>query len=267
VTTSPPAPPPGTAAEAPAHTGSRSTRVVGVLAVVGAAVLAYFAFVVSGPDTEMGETVRLIYVHPPAATLAYTGCFLVTLGSALYLWKRSQWWDLVAQAGAELAAVFTALTLVTGMLWGRPTWGVYWVWDARLTSTAMLFLLLLGYLAMRKVPAEAGLRARRAAIVGCLLVPNVVIVNRSVEWWRSLHQQSTLVRLDPQIEGWQLFTLFLGFVVGGLVFAWLLIHRFRVAWLREQLEDVGLAEAIEARRAEAHEQGASAPASNVVVAP
>ena len=237
--------------EGPDGTGSVVTRVIGVLAIIGIALLTYLSFVVSGPDTELGETVRLIYVHVPAATLAYVGCAIVTLGSAMYLWKRSQGWDVLAHAAAQLAALYTALTLVTGSLWGRPTWGVYWIWDARLTSTAMLFLLLLGYLAIRRVPAESGLRARRAAVLGCLLLPNVIIVNRSVEWWRTLHQKSTLIQLDPRIEGWQLFTLFVGFVVGGLVFAWLLIHRFRVIWLEQEVEESGLTLAIEERRAEA----------------
>lgn len=247
----------------PAHTGSTTTRVLGVLVLAGAALLGWLAFVVSGPDTELGETVRLLYVHVPSATLAYLGCALVTAGSIGVLWKRSVWWDVVARASAQLATLFTVITLGTGMLWGRPTWGVYWVWDARLTSTAMLLLLLLGYLAIRRVPAEAGVAARRAAVVGVLLVPNVVIVNRSVEWWRTLHQPTTLSRLDPQIEGWQLFTLFTGFVVGGLLFAWLLIHRFRVVWLADQLDASGLEEAIAARRAEGRPAAQPSPDAEV----
>jgi heme exporter protein C len=234
----------------PTGTGSRGTRVLGGLTVLGTVVVVVMGLFVSKPDTELGETVRLMYVHVPSATSAYMGCFLVTLGSAVYLWKRSGWWDLVAQASAPIATVFTALALITGSLWGRPTWGTYWEWDARLTSTAMLFMLLLGYLALRNVPADAAVRAKRSAIVGCLLVPNVIIVNRSVEWWRSLHQKSTLVRADPEIGGTQLLTLFLAFVVFGLYFAWLLIHRFRIAHLEQQIEEMGLTEAIEARRAE-----------------
>ena len=236
--------------DGPTGTGSRGTRILGVLTLLGVVVLVAMGMFISKPDTELGETVRLMYVHVPSATAAYLGCFLVTLGSAMYLWKRSEWWDLVAQAAAPIATLFTALALVTGSLWGRPTWGVYWVWDARLTSTAMLFMLLLGYLALRGVPAEAGVRAKRAAVVGCLLVPNVIIVNRSVEWWRSLHQKSTVVRMNPEIDGTQLLTLAIGFAVVGLYFTWLLIHRFRVAHLEHQIEEQGLSEAIVARRAE-----------------
>src|SRR4029450_11494270 len=123
-------------------------------------------------------------------------------------------------------------TLATGSLWGRPTWGTYWTWDARLTSTAVLVALLVGYLALRRLELDPDARPPRAPVLGLLLVPNVVVVNRSVEWWRSLHQKSTLVRLDPTIEGNMLVALMVGFLALGLVFAWLMVHPFRLAWLQ-----------------------------------
>jgi heme exporter protein C len=241
----------GTAPAPPSGTGSLATRILGFTILAGCALLAWLAFVVSGPDTELGDTVRLLYVHVPSAITAYLACFVCAAGSAMYLWKRSEWWDMVAGASGEIATVYAALTLVTGMLWGKPTWGTYWQWDARLTTTLMLFMLLLGYLALRKTSFDPEVAARRAAIVGLLLVPNIIVVNRSVEWWRTLHQKTTLVRLDPQIEGWQLFTFFYAWVLMIFVFAWLLIHRFRLAWLELQASGVDLTEAIEARRAEA----------------
>lgn len=125
----------------PRSTGSRTTFVLGIVALVAVAVLALFGLVLSPDDAAQGDAVRIMYVHVPSATVAYIGCFLTTIGSAVFLWRRSRWWELVAYASAEVATLFTALTLVTGMLWGRPTWGVFWVWDARLTSTAMLLLL------------------------------------------------------------------------------------------------------------------------------
>jgi heme exporter protein C len=126
---------------------------------------------------------------------------------------------------------------------------VFWIWEARLTSTAMLMLLLLGYLAVRRLPADYTVRAKRASIIGLLLVPNVIIVRESVNWWRTLHQTAT-IGLDTKMDGIMLFTLFFGFVVIGVFFAWLLIHRFRVAWLEEQVADQGLDAAIAERRAE-----------------
>ncbi len=236
----------------PRSTGSRTTFLLGAAALVAIGVLALFGLVLSPADANQGDAVRIMYLHVPSATVAYIGCFLTTLGSAIFLWRRSRWWELVAYASAEVAALFTALTLVTGMVWGRPTWGVFWVWDARLTSTAMLLLLLLGYLAVRRLPADYEVRAKRAAIVGLLLVPNVVIVRQSVQWWRTLHQEATLFSdgLGSKIEGLMLFSLFTGFIAIGLVFLWLVIHRFRVAWLEEQIAEEGLEVAIAERRAE-----------------
>ena len=123
--------------------------------------------------------------------------------------------------------------------------------SARLTSTAVLTALLVGYLALRRLDLDPDARSRRAAVLGLLLVPNVVVVNRSVEWWRSLHQDSTLMRLDPTIEGDILVALMVGFLALGLVFTWLMMHRFRVAWLEQQADRVDLDAALAARRAEA----------------
>jgi len=143
------------------------------------------------------------------------------------------------------------MTIALGSLWGRPVWGVYWTWDARLTSTLLLFLLYIGYLVVRRIPADTGIRNRRAAFVALLAFVDVPIVHFSVTWWRSLHPGSTITRVDPTIHGLMLFTLMLGFLVIGLLYTWLLIHRFRLAWLEDSLEERGLERAIEERRAEA----------------
>ena len=236
--------------DGPTSTGSRATMILGVVTLFALAMLVLFGLILSPADANQGDSVRIMYVHVPSATLSYVGCFLTSIGSAVFLWRKSQWWDLVAYAGAEVAALFTAFTLVTGMLWGRPTWGVYWVWDARLTSEAMLMLLLLGYLAVRRLAADSGVRAKRAAIVGLLLVPNVFIVRQSVQWWRTLHQTPTLSLSGAEIQGLMLFSLFTGFVAIALVFVWMVIHRFRVAWLEEQVDAEGLDVALAERRAE-----------------
>jgi heme exporter protein C len=241
--------------DGPIGTGSRGTRVLGALTLAGLVLLAVLALVASPADAELGETVRLMYVHVPVVTAAYLGIVLATVGSVLVLWKRSDWWDLVSASAIEVATVFTALTLITGMIWGRPTWGVFWVWDARLTSTAMLFLLMLGYLAVRRTTDDPAARAKRSAVVGLLLLPNVLIVNRSVEWWRSLHQDPTLITLDPKIDGLQLFTLVFGIAVASVLFVWLLVHRFRLAWLQQRADEADLGIAIAARRAEAVDTG------------
>jgi heme exporter protein C len=244
-------PPRPAAHPGPASTASTATRVIGVLALAGVALLVLYGLVISPADREMADSVRLMYVHVPSATYLYLGCFVTTVASGLWLWKRTPGWDALAEAGAEVGLVFAAITLLTGSLWGRPTWGTYWTWDARLTSTAVLTALLVGYLALRRLDLDPDARSTRAAVLGLLLVPNVIVVNRSVEWWRSLHQESTLVRLDPTIEGDMLTALMVGFLAIGLVFTWLMIHRFRLAWLEQQADRVDLDEALAARRAEA----------------
>ena len=216
---------------APGHTGSRASRFLGVLALGSIVLLVLYGLVWSPPDAEMADSVRLMYIHVPSASFMYAGCFITTVASAMWLRRRTPGWDALAGASAEVALVFAAITLGTGSLWGRPTWGTYWTWDARLTSTALLTTLLVGYLALRRLDVDPTARSTRAAVLGLLLVPNVIIVNRSVEWWRSLHQRSTLVKLDPTIEGQMLVALMVGFLAIGLLFTWLLVHRFRGAWM------------------------------------
>lgn len=242
-------------------TGSRGTRWLGGLTLVGFVALVLFAFVFSGDDTridavtgeEIGQfdLVRIMYVHVPPAILAYVAFSITALGSALYLWKRSEWWDMVAHAAAEIGVVFAGLILVTGSIWGRPTWNTWWEWgDVRLVTTLVLFLLYLGYLALRAVPGDPHVTARRSAIVGLIAVINIPLVNRSVEWWesRTLHQKSSLT--EGKLEDLTLFTLMLGIAVFSMLFLWLMIHRFRVAWLQRQVETQDLQVALDERRAE-----------------
>jgi heme exporter protein C len=236
----------------PAHTGSRATRILGIIVLVGLALWAWLGLFATPEDEVQGEAVRLIYVHVPVVTVAYLACFLTTLASAVWLWKRSQWWDLVAASSAEIATMFTAATLVSGAIWGGAAWGTFWTWDPRLTSTALLFLVLLGYLAVRRIPATSEVRGKRSAILGLLLTPNIFIINRSVDWWQSLHQSPTVFdpTQDPKIQGTQFFTFTYAMVIALLLFVWLLIHRFRVAYLQDQVDELGLEYAIEQRRAE-----------------
>jgi len=235
----------------PEHTGSRTTRVLGALTLGGFAGMLLLALRVSPPDQVQGDAARLIYVHVPVAIVMNLAFALTAVGSVMWLWKKSRWWDTVAASSAEVGVVFTGLTLLTGMIWGRPTWGVYWTWDARLTSSLLLFLMYLGYLVVRRLPADMEVRNRRAAFVALLAFIDVPIVYFSVEWWRSLHQSATL-SLNTTISGTMLFTLCVSIVMFITCFGWLLVHRFRVAWLEDEAEMSGLAAAIDERRAEAY---------------
>lgn len=230
-------------------TGSRATRILGVASLVFLALMLAFGLVFSGPEVNQRDAVRLMYLHLPTIAVAYS-CFAVTLvASIVYLRTSSVFWDLLAGAAAEIAVVFTAFLLISGSLWGKPTWGVYWQWDPRLTSTTVMFIMYLGYLALRRLELPPEVRSRRAAILGIISFGNVIIVHYSVRWWRGLHQGQSL-GIDTQIEGLQLFSLFLGLVTFMLIGTWLLIHRFRVAWLEHQIGILGFEHALAERRAE-----------------
>jgi heme exporter protein C len=235
--------------DAPTSTGSRATRVLGLLILLGSVLGAYLGLVTSDPEVVQGDAVRLFYVHVPVVSLMYVPVLLCTVASVMWLRRRTDGWDALASSSAEVAAVFVALGLVTGALWGEITWGTYWTWDARLTSTALLFLLLLGYLALRRYPAEPESRSKISAVVGILLVPNAILVHYSVSWWRSLHQDATR-GFDTSMEGNQLTTYAVAQAVFVLVLIWLSIHAFRNAWLALQAERSDLEHALAERVAD-----------------
>jgi len=233
------------------------TRILGVATVASLALLAVMALVITPADVNQLDAVRLIYIHVPMATVMYVAFGVTALGSILYLVPRTRAhkWDVLAGAAAEIGVVFTGLVLVSGSIWGRTTWGVWWTWDARLTTTAVLFVLFLGYLALRRVGGDPDARARRnsiAALAACIDLP---IVHKSVEWWRTLHQKSSLLDeetfLHPHIHGTMYWTLLLGIGAFLLLFSWLLINRYRLAKLEDRMEDQGLERALAERRAEA----------------
>jgi heme exporter protein C len=242
----------------PDHTGSRATRLLGIATLAGMAAVVAFGLFISPPDAELGETIRILYMHVPTVSVAYLAFIVTAVGSVLYLWRRSEFWDLLAASSAEIGVLFFALTIFNGMLWGKITWGVYWRWEPRLTTSAVLMLVYVGYLAVRQIPAAPRTRATASAVIGILAVVNIPIVHKAVDWWRGLHQERTIFgTVDPEMRGTQLFSAYLGLAVFMLLFAWLLIHRFRVAWLAERAAESGLEVALEERRAEA---GAPTPA-------
>lgn len=239
-------------------TGTPGTRVLGALTLAALGLTAVLGLVVSPPDAVQGDVVRLLYVHVPTAWLAmYLSFGVTTLASALWLWPRTRapLWDRLAAASAEIGVVFIGLTLIVGAIWGRATWGVWWTWDARLTATAVLLVLYLGYLALRRVPADPVVRARRSALAALAAFIDVPIVHFAVEWWNTLHQEASVLstrRLgDPQIHGTMAWTLFVGVVAFTLLYAWLVLHRYQLAVLEERVEAGGLDAAIAERRAEA----------------
>ena len=218
----------------------RLAAVVGWSALASLVVLAVLGLWIAPPDAVQRDAQRLMYLHVPAAWLAYLAFGVTALASALYLWgrTRSAVWDRIAGASAEIGVVFTGLTLVLGSLWGRPVWGIWWAWDARLVSTAVLFFLYVGYLALRRIPGPG--RATRCAIAALIAVVDVPIVHFSVDWWRTLHQEGTVFNeeLKAQIHGMMAFTL---------VYVYLLDKRYRLEALEEGRDERELAQAIAER--------------------
>jgi heme exporter protein C len=226
---------------------------LGPAAIVLVALTVWLGLWVTPPDEVQGNLVRLLYLHPAVAWVAlYLAFGLAALCSALYLWRRTraEKWDLLAASAVEVGVLFLTLTLITGMLWGRPTWGVWWTWDARLTSTALLDILFVGYLALRRVPAEPHVRARRCAVLALLSFLDVPIVHFSVEWWNGLHQQDSVLNGPLKIHGSMLYTLLLSFVAMTLVFAWMVRKRYEIAVKDAANEQVELELALTERRAE-----------------
>lgn len=236
------------------------SRALGWATLAALVVLALFGLWGAPPDAVQGDAQRLMYLHVPTAWIAYLAFGITALASGLWLWPRTRSvvWDRVAGASAELGVLFTGLTLVLGALWGRPIWGVWWAWDARLVTTAVLFFLYLGYLALRQVPASPEARARRCAIAALIAFVDVPIVHFSVTWWRTLHQEATVFdpALKANIHGVMAFTLWFGVLAFTLLYVYFLDRRYRLAALEEGLEDRELDQAIAERVA-----GAGMPAT------
>jgi heme exporter protein C len=163
----------------------------GAFAIVLLMVGQVLGITMSAPDRDMGDLEKIFYVHVPVAWTMSVTFAVVMYFSLLYLWKRDERDDLAAAAAAEVGTVLNGLTLALGMLWGKPTWGVWWAWDARLTSTLVLFLIFVGYLSLREFVDDPERRAQWSAAVGILGAINVGIVYMSVRWWRTLHQMQS----------------------------------------------------------------------------
>ena len=153
-------------ANAPLGTGSRGTRVLGGAILVGVALSVVYGLFISPPDAQLGETIRIIYLHVPTVMAAYAAFIVTAVGSAMYLWKKTEGWDLIAASAAEIGVLFFAVTIIDGALWGKVTWGVFWRWEPRLTTSAVLLLMYIGYLVVSSIPADARTRATRCAVIG-----------------------------------------------------------------------------------------------------
>jgi heme exporter protein C len=215
------------------------------------AITAVLALWVSPPDAVQGDAMRLLYLHVPFAWLAYLAFFVTAVASVLWLIPRTRapMWDLLAGASAEVGVLFTGLMLLMGSLWARPIWGTWWEWDARLTTTAVLFFLYLGYLALRRTADTADARGKRCAIAALIAFCDVPLVHFSVTWWQTLHQQGTVFnpKLNAQIHGSMALTLVLSVIAFTSLYIYMTMLRLQIAELDEGREERELAQAIAER--------------------
>jgi heme exporter protein C len=229
----------------PARFMKLSGAVLPYLAALTLAVLAiglYLALFVAPPDYQQGESVRIMFVHVPAAWLALLVYLIVAVASAVALVWRHPLAEIAAQAAAPVGAAFTLVCLVTGSLWGRPMWGTWWVWDARLTSVLVLFFLYLGYIALVNAFDDPGRGARAGSVLALVGIVNLPIIKFSVDWWNTLHQPASVFRMGgPTIDAsllWPLMIMALGYL---LLFKTLLLVRMRTALNERKAQALRLA--------------------------
>jgi heme exporter protein C len=201
---------------------------LGMVALLAVLVGLYLAFSYAPTDTLQGDVQRIMYIHVPTAWVAFFAFFVVFVSSLVYLWKRLPEADRLACASAEIGVLFTGLTLIDGSIWGKPTWGIWWTWDARLTTTAILFVIYVGYLMLRSFVDETDRRARLAALVGIVGFIDVPIIYMSVLWFRTLHQPPSIQRGGASMPDTMLFTLLFNFGAYTLVYLFLLVKRVRI---------------------------------------
>jgi len=203
---------------------------------LGVTAALYLGLIWAPPDAYQGQVQRIMYVHVPAAWVAYLAFFVVFVCSILFLWRGSQIFDQVAYASAEVGVVFTGLAILAGSIWGKPTWGVWWTWDARLTTTAILLLVYVGYLMLRSVVEDRFRGARYAAVLGIIGFIDIPIIHKSVEWWRTLHQAPSVMRPEGStVAPPMLFTLLVSVAAFTVLYLYLLAQRLHLERLDAEI--------------------------------
>jgi heme exporter protein C len=224
----------------PQGTRKKSKGILGALTPVTIIAGLYWGLIKAPPDAFQGDSQRIMYLHIPSILTAYLSFFLVFVGSCLYLWKREQRDDNLAHAAAEIGVLFTALTIIEGSIWGRPTWGVWWTWDARLTLTAILLLIFIGYLMLRALIEDESRAAAAAAILGIIGFLDIPLIHMSVYWWRTLHQPPSILRPDKlpweNIHPELLTALAINFAAFLLLYFYLLSLRLRIGEMRQEIK-------------------------------
>ena len=219
------------------NVGGAVTVLLGVASLLLLLLVWGWIFLFTPPAVEMGVLQKIMYVHVPSIYTAYLAFTVVFVSSIVYLWQDSERADSLAKSSAEVGVLFCFLGLASGAIWGRSTWGVYWVWDARLTTTLVLLLIYCSYVLLRLAGENSDVRSRLAAIIGIVGFLNIPLVHISVSWWRTLHQPSSLFKIGsggPRIAMspsllWPLLASMFVFTIW-----YLFLLRLRLQVLREQ---------------------------------
>lgn len=209
--------------------GQAAERMLGLLAGLGLLIGLYAGFVYAPPDAVQGEVQRIMYLHVPLILVSYLAFLVVFVMSILYLARRRERHDAIAHSSAEIGVLFTALAIAAGSIWGRPTWGTWWTWDARLTTTAILLLIFIGYLMLRTLVDDPSRAAAFSAVLGIIGFLDIPIIHMSVVWWRTLHQPASILRPGtPTVAPDMQVALYTNVAAFIIVYGYFLARRLRL---------------------------------------
>ena len=211
------------------------TAITAILLAIGT----WMIFAYAPIERTQGMAQKIFYFHVPSAWVAYLAIGVVFFGSVGYLWKRRPWLDTVAEASAEIGFVFCSIVLVSGPIWGKPIWGAWWVWDARLTSALILWLIYLAYVMLRVYAGGGERTAKACAVLGIVGALDVPVIHYSVQWWRTLHPQPVVMAKEgvgTNLAPEMLHTLFFCLFAFTLLYVTLMIHKTTIISLRRRLE-------------------------------
>lgn len=191
----------------------------------------YMALLYAPTELTQGPAQRIFYIHIGSAIITYVAYVVTCIASGAYLWRRNEQWDMLARSSAEVGLLLNTILLLNGAIWGKAIWGTWWSWDARLTSTLILWFIYAGYLMLRAYGGNTPQIARSAAVVAIIGVIDIPIINQSVRWWRTLHPAPIVERANPALPAEMLQAMFVALLAFLLLYAFLTIQRFRVEQL------------------------------------
>ena len=209
----------------------RAAQLLGGATALGVLAMLYMALIYAPTELTQGPAQRIFYIHIGSAIVTYVAYAVTCVASIGYLWRRAEAWDMLARASAEVGLLLNTILLLSGAIWGKAIWGTWWSWDARLTSTLILWFIYAGYLMLRAYGGDTPQIARSAAVVGIIGVIDIPIINQSVRWWRTLHPAPIVERADPALPPAMLQAMFVALLAFLILYAFLTLQRFRVEQL------------------------------------